>query len=146
MKHLLLQSRISLVVGCGLAFLICCVTPVGLSAQSDNLSNAPVGKQWVDSASAESIASAQLVSLNAELTNLQNSGVQGEQVELVRARIQLYTDLIQNLNTGHAVYQAFAISYANSEATYLGDYLDVKVLKESQLIQVREEARKKLTV
>lgn len=146
MKHMFLQSRISFVVGFGLAFLVCCMCPVGLSGQSDNLSNAPVGKQWVDNASAESIATTQMISLNAELINLQNSGAQGEQVELVKARIQLYTDIIQNLNTGHAVYQAFAISYANSEATFLGDYLDVKVLNESQLIQIREEARKKLTV
>jgi hypothetical protein len=84
--------------------------------------------------------------LNPELTALQNSGVQGVQLELVKARILFYTDLIQNLKSGQPVFQAFASSYANSESTFLGDYLDVKVLNESQLIKIRDDARKKLTV
>ncbi len=146
MKQLLVHSRTSFLVGCGLAFVVSCLSPTFLSGQSDNLSNAPVGKQWVDNATAENIASAQLNTLNAELTNLQNSGIQGVQLELVKARILLYSDLMQNLKAGNPVFQAFASSYANSEATFLGDYLDVKVLNESQLIQIREEARKKLTL
>lgn len=146
MKQLFFHTKTSLVVVCGLAFLIGCLSPAFVRGQSDNLSNAPVGKQWVDQATAETIANTELTSLNTELMNLQNSGVQGVQLELVKARVLLYSEILQNLTTGQPVFQAFANSYANSEATYLGDYLDVKVLNESQLIQIREDVRKKLTV
>ncbi len=146
MKQLLFRCRASLLIGCGIAFMVVCFSSTTAVAQSDNLSNAPVGKQWMDSASAELVASTQLNALELELTNLQNSGAQGVQLELVKAKINFYTDLIQNLKAGQPVYQAFAISHANTESTFLGDYLDVKVLNEAQLLQVKEDARKKLTI
>ncbi|MCF8238764.1 MAG: hypothetical protein K9I85_11445 [Saprospiraceae bacterium] len=146
MKQLLLRYRASILVGCGIAFFVVCFSPVIVVAQSDNLSNVPVGKQWVDSPTAEVVANTQLQTLQMELADLQKNGVQGVQTELVKAWIQFYSDLLQNLKAGQPVYQAFAISYANNESTFLGDHLDVKVLNEAQLIQLREDARKKLTI
>ncbi len=144
-KQQILARFNSLLMG-GLMILACCLIPCGISAQSDNLTSAPVGQQWVDATTAEATATAELTTLEAELANLQNAGTQGVQLELVKARIQFYKDLIQNLKAGNPVYRAFAMGHANNESTFLGDYLDVKVLNEAHLLQIREDVRKKLTI
>lgn len=138
-------SRVTRVV-LGMILLLSCGMGSTISAQSDNLANAPVGKQWVDATTAQGIANTQLTALNIQLTNLQNQGTQGVELELAKARVQFYADLNAAIQSGQPVYKAFEIAYANMESTFLGDYLDVKVLNDSQVVQIREEARTKLTI
>ncbi|MBK7342784.1 MAG: hypothetical protein IPJ06_06520 [Saprospiraceae bacterium] len=130
----------------GLILLLVCSFGSAISAQSDNLTNAPAGKQWVDAATAEGIVQSQLSTLQVQLTNLQNQGAQGVELELAKVKVQFYTDLNSALQSGQPVFHAFDIAYATMESTFLGDYLDVKVLNDSQLVQIREEARTKLTI